>query len=317
MNTLSADGSRASRKAHIEFQKDIAPFRGDLFRFCRSLTGNPWDAEDLVQETLLKVFGRLADAHAGIDSPKSYLFKTASNHWIDWCRRAKLPIDSATIPDLPYSMGPMVEVRGALTLALQYLPPKERLALVLKDTFDFTLEEIADISQSTVNAVKAALHRARTKMESLAGRSFVHDQTFVKANRDLIEKVVVAFNARDIDAISRLFLASATGNAPGCFLESNLEEIKRGSLFYTINSPDGQPRPATLRAQCVDVGGEPLFVIWDGENIDDVWKFTFEDGQLAGFDCYYCCPEVLDEIAMLLGAISNFHGYYFEQGNGE
>lgn len=314
MSTLSSDGAKASRKAHIAFQTDIAPYRKDLYRFCRSLTGNPWDAEDLVQETLLKVFGRMADKHAGIDNAKSYLFRTAANQWIDWCRRAKLPLESAMIPDKPYTMGPLVEVRGALAVTLQYLPPKERVALVLKDIFDFTLEEVAEVSQSTTNAVKAALHRARTKMATLEGRSTAEERTFASTHRDLIEKAVVAFNARDLNAMSSLFLQSATGNAPGCFLESNLDEIKKGSLFYTINLPNGTPQPASFRAECRVIAGEPLFLIWNDDTLDDVWRFAVEDGQLAGFLCYYTCPDVLAEVAGLLGVEWNSHGYYYEAG---
>lgn len=313
MTTLTASGSMSSRKAHIEFQKDIAPYRKDLFRFCRSLTSNPWDAEDLVQETLLKVYGRLADKHVGIDNPKSYLFKTASNQWIDWCRRAKMPLESADFLPNPLSMGPVFEVRDALSLALQYLPPRERLSLVLKDVFGFTLEEVADVSQSSTNAVKAALHRARSKIENFSQVSNDDIRQFSVANKELIEKAVTAFNARDLNAICALFLSSATANAPGCFLESNLDEIKKGSLFYTVNTPDGKPQPAAFRATCVDIGGDPLFVLWNEGNVEDVWRFKFEDGKLAGFDCYYCCPHVLEEIAELLSAKNNFHGYYYEQ----
>jgi RNA polymerase sigma-70 factor (ECF subfamily) len=313
MATLTAAGSKASRKAHIEFEKGIAPYRNDLFRFCRSLTSNPWDAEDLVQETLLKVYGRLADKHSGFDNPKAFLFKTAANQWIDWCRRAKLPLESPDLSLQPFSMGVLFEVRNALTLTLQYLPPKERLALVLKDIFDFTLDEIAEVSQSTANAVKAALHRARSKMEFITYKSIEESRHFACANRDLIEKAVTAFNARDLNALSSLFLASATANAPGCFLESNLDEIKKGSLFYTVNTSIGSPQPPEIKAECIEIAGEPLFVLWNGDKLDDIWRIKTEDGSLAGFDCY-CCPHVLEEIAEILGVKFNFHGYYCEHG---
>lgn len=314
MTTLSAEGSKASRKAHTEFLKDISPYRNDLFRFCRSLTNNPWDAEDLVQETLLKVYGRLADKHSGIEKPKSYLFKTAANQWIDWCRRAHQSLESDTVPAKPYAMGVSFEVRDALAMTLQYLPPRERLALVLKDIFDFTLEEIAETSQSSINAVKAALHRARAKIELISKQPSRTKDLFSIENKDIIDKAVTAFNARDLNAIASLFLSSATANAPGCFLEASLEEIKKGSLFYTVNRPNGEPQPSSFKAQCVDLAGEPIFVLWNEDRLDDVWRFKFEEGKLAGFDCYYCCPQVLEEVAEILKAKSNFHGYYYEEG---
>jgi RNA polymerase sigma-70 factor (ECF subfamily) len=311
-NTLSSAGSKASRQAQLEFFRELAPFRGDLFRFCRSLTNSPWDAEDLAQETLLKVFGRLGDKHAGIDNPKSYLFKTAANLWIDWCRRARLPLEEDALPTQPYQLGYTMEVRNALAWTLQFLPPRERLAFVLKDVFELSLEEVAEVSQTSVNAVKAALHRARSKIAAIPGSPTSDILTFRGQHRELVDAAVSAFNRRDISAMCDLFLSSATGNAPGCFLENGIDEIKRGSLFHTFNAHDGGPLAATMVARCVEVAGVVLFVIMNGDVVDDVWRFHFSDGKIASFDCYYCCPGVLAEIAEVMGTSNNYHGYYFE-----
>ena len=124
---------------------------------------------------------------------------------------------------------------------------------------------------------------------------------------------VEAFNRRDLEGFSKLFISNAIGSAPGCFFETSLEEIKKGSLFYTINTPDGSPQPSAMRAELFILNGDTLFVIYQGNIIDDVWKFTIEDSKIERFDCYYCCPEVLAEIASFAGKNVNNHGYYYEQ----
>lgn len=208
-----------------------------------------------------------------------------------------------------------MEVRSALALTLQFLPPRERLAFVLKDLFDLTLEETAEVSQSTENGVKAALHRARSKMMKFSkrtGEKIQNDENsesqrlFSVENKGLIDRLAAAFNKRDLEGMCALFLSTATANGPGCFLENGIEEIKRGSLFYT------NQEAAPMRAECVSVSGENLFVLWLGDVLDDVWRIKVTDGRIAGFDCYYCSPLVLKEIAEFLGVASSHHGYYYE-----
>lgn len=310
--TLGPAGSRTSRAAHLEFLRDAAPYREDLFRFCRYLTRSPWDAEDLAQETLLKIYGRLGDKHAGVASPKSYLFKTAAHLWIDWCRRARQPLEDQNLTAEESEAYCYLDVRPALIAVLQFLPPRERLAFVLKDVFEMTLEEVANVSQTSVNAVKAALHRARTKLPTAAEQAFEVPQRSCAESKDMIEKAVLAFNRRDIEAMSALLLTTATANGPGCFLEDGIEEIKRGSLFYTFKAHDGAPLPESMQAQSISFLGETLFSIWNGDALDDVWRFQVSDGKIARFDCYYCSPGVLGEIAESLGVAFKYHGYFFE-----
>src|SRR5215475_15648078 len=65
----------------------LAPLRPALHGYCRRLTGNLWDAEDLVQDTLLRAFGTLGSIHHQIRNPRAYLLRTATNLWIDTVRR--------------------------------------------------------------------------------------------------------------------------------------------------------------------------------------------------------------------------------------
>ncbi len=72
--------------------------------------------------------------------------------------------------------------------------------------------------------------------------------------------------------------------------------------------------PEGFRAKAIEVQGKILFAIFNNDNLDDIWRFTLEEGQFGRFDCYYCCPDLLREIATKLGVNFNHHGYYFEQG---
>jgi RNA polymerase sigma-70 factor (ECF subfamily) len=60
---MDVDFHKSVRAARMKFLDEIEPHRGDLYRYCRSLAGSAWDAEDLAQETLLRAFGKLAEAH--------------------------------------------------------------------------------------------------------------------------------------------------------------------------------------------------------------------------------------------------------------
>ncbi len=315
--SLESTNVQSIRKMKNEFLKDVASYRPDLFRFCRRLTNNPWDAEDLVQETMVIAYGRLADKHAGIQNIKSYLFKMASNQWLTWCRRKKIQMNFDHVLSEPIYQDEMYVVQDSLSTLLSYLPPKERVAFVLSEVFESKNEEIAEIMGNTEGAVKSALVRAREKLKHInTGLPNSVDKFKNPENEKTLDLAVQAFNRRDIESFAKLFAVNAVGNAPGCFFESSAEEIKKGSLFYTINTHEGTPQPASMRAEKVIFQGEPLFVLFDGDKLDDIWKFTIENGDILRFDCYYCCPDVLTEVAQELNMRANNHGYWFEQNLG-
>jgi RNA polymerase sigma-70 factor, ECF subfamily len=319
MECYEPSSCKLKRDQRREFLEKLVPYRDDLFKYCRKLTNNPWDAEDLAQETLANAYTRLSDAHLGIENLKSYLFKMATNQWIDWCRRSKLAdrYESENMDEAhAYTMGSIFEVKDHLSLLHYHLPPKERVAIILKDVFEFSLEESAKIMESSEGAVKVALHRGREKMAKLKVTKLTDQETKTNpAHKKLIEQAVHFFNQRDLEGFSSLFLQNATANGFGCFFEEGLEQMKKGSLFYTLNSYDGSPLAPSFTGKVVEIQGENLFAIFKGNTLDDIWRFTFEEGKFSRFDCYYCCPNVLSEIALLLKVEANSHGHYFEQTN--
>jgi RNA polymerase sigma-70 factor (ECF subfamily) len=106
-----------------------------------------------------RAFATLGRMGSAPPNPRAWLFRVASNLWLDHVRRPRLTVDS-----VPSTSGPPIELRDAAGTLLVQLAPQERAAIVLKDAFDFSLDEVAGIVGTTVGAVKAALHRGRGKL---------------------------------------------------------------------------------------------------------------------------------------------------------
>src|SRR6185295_7554802 len=133
---------------------------------CR-LTGNVWDGEDLVQDTLVRVFSLLGKTDAGLENPRAYLVRTATNLWIDRVRRsareqAALQLEAAE--EQLQTPPALTDAKPAAHALFQVLHPQERAAIVMKEVLDLSLDETATILKTSVGAVKSALHRARDRL---------------------------------------------------------------------------------------------------------------------------------------------------------
>src|SRR2546429_5201384 len=84
---LPRELTKSVRAVRMQFLEQVEPFREDLYRYCRGLTGSVWDAEDLVQETLLRTFAKLGEVHWDVAKPRPYIFAVATNAWTDRKRR--------------------------------------------------------------------------------------------------------------------------------------------------------------------------------------------------------------------------------------
>lgn len=284
------------------FLQQTEPLRPDLHRFCRSLTGSVWDAEDLVQDTLLRGFAKLAEVSHSIDNPKAYLFRIASNLWTDRFRRpdVALPEHPAPAPDPERS----AEVRDAARHLLRLLPPQERAAVVLKEVFDFRLEEIATILQTTVGAIKAALHRGREKLAAPAPM-----RPATAASEAVLDQFVEAFNARDLDRVAALLRNDAAGDVVGIGASYGRRAIRDSSMYYSLFCERGESR-AERRA----FRGEPLVVIWYALDpavpiVRDVMRFEELEGQISRLRFFAFCPETMAEVAAELHLPFKANGY--------
>ena len=305
-----------ARAAWHRYLDALSPFRPELHRYCRRLAGNAWDAEDLVQDTLLRGFATLGSINATIDNPRGYLVRIATHLWIDQSRRrgAEAAI-RAQVAVEPAALRPdRIEVGDASRRLLEALPPQERAAIVLKEVFEMSLEEIAGLLSTTVGAVKAALHRGRARLKDPApARRRV-------ASAALVDRFVERLDAADLPGLLALMLDTAAIEMPGALLEVGRAEFERkGSwLWQAVNvHPDLPPdlRPPKWANERVMFEGEPIVLgfmpLPDGRRLQGITRFEEEEGKIAGIRSYCFSPELAAELAQRLGVEVGWIPYRF------
>jgi RNA polymerase sigma-70 factor (ECF subfamily) len=139
------------------FLETISTLRPSLHRYCARMTGSVMDGEDVVQESLFEAYRKL-DQFDDSRPLKPWLFRIAHNRCIDFLRKRGVRVEAemaAASSDIVVLAEPAVlGVGRALEHLVIKLPPKERACVLLKDVFDYTLEEIAELVDSTVGGVK-------------------------------------------------------------------------------------------------------------------------------------------------------------------
>lgn len=298
------------RRAQAEFLEHIEPLRPQLHRYCRRLTGNLWDAEDLVQDTLARAFSRAARTHQPVRNPRAWLIRIATNAYLD-SRRRPAPTPAALPDHAELPAADPAEVRDALVEVSTLLPPQERAAVVLKDVFDLSLSEIAGMLDTTVGAVKAALHRGRGRLAEDNRPAALADRR--RPNRAVVDALAAAFTAYDLDRLAELFTVDGASEVVGLVHEDGRHQVRAGSLHHTLVLETD----VRYRAEVRELDGEPLVLLWstptDGsspEAVGDVLRVETGDGGVTRLRWYYFCPETLTEVAERLGLPLRAHGYH-------
>src|SRR4051794_40443573 len=152
---------------YVAFLATIANLRPSLHRYCSRMTGSVLDGEDVVQEALFQGY-RMLDSFDDSRPLAPWLFRIAHNRCIDFLRRREVRKEAETAVGEPDPVLPAEPPGAALGRAVEHLvlplPPMERACVLLKDVFDYSLDEVAELVGSTVGGVKAALHRGRAKL---------------------------------------------------------------------------------------------------------------------------------------------------------
>ena len=300
------DVLRASWHRYLD---QVQPLRPQLHAYCRRLTRNLWDAEDLVQESLLKAFGLLGHIDNPIRNPRAYLLRIATNVWIDTLRRRdhERNLDKYDPPSEPAPPDTGASVRSAGAVLLHRLPPRERAALILKDVFDMSLDETADVLETTVGAVKSALHRGRAKL--------LEDETEVVPRRAvpsqaLLDRFVERLQARDKAGLLALVLDNAPAENVGCSYQFG-SEMHRGKRSWFEGATSEHPEwPDWLRWEATRVEsavyeGEPVILVFHVRKgidyLEIILRLEEQDGMVAALRSYGFCPEVMREVGEALG----------------
>lgn len=150
----------------MDFETLLTEHQDRVFRLCASMLGNRRDAEDAAQEVFLKAYQNLS-RFKGESAVGTWLHRIAANHCLDLLRkRARRPSEPLTeeLGQKLFSKGPDLEALDLANRALSELPEDYRLALTLRELQGFTYEEIAEITESSLDSVKARLRRAREQM---------------------------------------------------------------------------------------------------------------------------------------------------------
>lgn len=220
----------------VDFERSTAPFRGELLAHCYRMLGSVHDAEDVLQETLVRAWRAKDRFDEGRASLRTWLYRIATNACLTALEnRSRRPLPTGLVgpsDDPDATLTPALEVpwlqpfpdatlgaggadpaavaalRGSLRLALiaamQLLPARQRAILILRDVLEWSAAEVAEVLATTVPAVNSGLQRARA---SLAEAGVNEEQLAEPADprrRAIVDRYAAAFESADIEALTQL-----------------------------------------------------------------------------------------------------------------
>ena len=229
-----------------DFSRLTEPFRPELLAHCYRMLGSVYDAEDQVQETLVRAWRSYSDFQ-GRSSLRTWLYRIATNACLRAIEnRARRPMPSGLgapgddpdgplapvlpevrwlqpIPDalvLPHPADPATvtvsreSVRLALIAALQYLPGRQRAVLILRDVLGWHAAEVADLLGITPTAANSLLQRARERLRQVAPATDEIREPAEAGQRELLDAYAEAFQNADVGALTKLLREDAVLEMP-------------------------------------------------------------------------------------------------------
>jgi RNA polymerase sigma-70 factor (ECF subfamily) len=217
---------------------ELEQYRRELTAHCYRMLGSPFEAEDAVQETLLRAW-RNIESFEGRSSLRSWLYRIATNACLDMLqgreRRARpmdlgpagepilenlhtlpevtwiQPVPDSLVADPAEAVASRETIRLAFVAALQHLPPRQRAVLILCEVLRWKASEVAELLETSVASVNSALQRARTTLEAI---DLTPETSFEEPDRELLDRYVEAFERYDLDALTSLIHEDATQSMP-------------------------------------------------------------------------------------------------------
>jgi RNA polymerase sigma-70 factor (ECF subfamily) len=262
-------------------------YRAELTGYCYRMLGSGFEADDAVQETLVRAW-RGFDRFEGRSARRSWLYRIASNVCFDMLkgrRRRALPMD---IMDVGHADGPAVSptneilwlgpvadrsvvpatsdpaeeaeiresVRLAFVAALQHLPARQRAVLILREVLKWKANEVAELLETSVVSVNSALQRARATLAEHNVTARSAPQPIDAAQEELLARYVDAFERFDIESLVSLLREDATMQMPPYPLWMQ----GAGEYRIWLNGPGKGCRGSRLAR--IAANGMPAFAQW-------------------------------------------------------
>jgi RNA polymerase sigma-70 factor, ECF subfamily len=238
---MSAMGNVATEARELELEQH----RVELTGYCYRMLGSAFDAEDAVQETLVRAWRNLA-RFEGRSTLRSWLYSIATNVCLDMLngkeRRAR-PMDLGpamepiasnlnTLPEVtwiePVPDGLVVPADGdpaevavaretirlAFVAALQHLPPRQRAVLILCEVLRWQASEVAELLDTSVASVNSALQRSRATLAATDLSDATTPAQLDEADRELLARYVEAFERYDMEALTSVIQEDAQQSMP-------------------------------------------------------------------------------------------------------
>lgn len=292
------DGAFEAR--YLAFLETIKHLRPKLHGYCSRMTGSILDGEDVVQDALFQAY-RNIDTFDDSRPLAPWLFRIAYNQCIDFLRRRKVRNEAeagAVQPDSVESRLPAaLDLGYAVERLVLSLPPKERACILLKDVFDYTLEEIAELVDSTVGGVKAALKRGRSKLAALPRTTpQPRNKSKDRETARLLHLYVDRFNRRDWDGVRELTTADARLQV----LDRLFAPLNEAPYFYRY-----EQRTVPWRLSVGELDGEPVAIVLLRRGTDEwtpqsVVRLEVAEGQITRITDYGHIPWILPAATSLV-----------------